>query len=101
MNKVIDLDKLKKLGFKRKKKPKVYQSLNGFVAEFSWYDDYGEMVHVIVDPNNPFMSLTRDGKIVAIEKMNAIIADICMEDTEIATEYTRMLEKVYKALKDA
>lgn len=100
MDKVIDLTKLKRLGFQRKKKVNKYRSLNGFIAVFEWIDENGEPVVIQVDPNNPFMTLTRDGKMITIEFMNSVIADICMSDTEIATEYTRMLEKVYKALKN-
>ena len=100
--KVVDFNKFSKQTFKRKKriKPHWVRTLDGLIVRVSWYDKNGDEVEVVYDPNNPYNCLTTEGKMVSIENLQSIICDICKEDTEIAVEYTRMMEKAYKYLKE-
>lgn len=106
MSNVIDIktiDKLKKLQFKRKKKtrlPTWVKHLNGLRVTVEWYDQNDEITSVVFDPNNPFMSLTKEGKLISIEFLQSVICCIC-DEPDIAAEYTRFLERAYRYLKDS
>lgn len=104
MNNIVDLktiDKLKKIQLKKKrvKPPKWTKNLKGLIVRISWYNNNDEIVEIEYDPNNPFMSLTKDGKIMSIEFLQDIICCIC-DEPDIAAEYTEFLEKAYKYLKE-